>query len=185
LFLTGKILDSYTKPALKANMKNFCLILSTLSLAFFSNPASGQFLPITMSQIDSLQMPYSLPELIKVYREKQLENDPDVARRIWNITRNYHALQTTRKELKIISVQVSNLKAAWQLKSELAAKGDNTDLDRLDAHNSYLSRRLAFIGKENEARTYLLEIVRLSPLNIVTEKEAGNVQKKETHTAAH
>ena len=136
-----------------------------------------------MGQIDSLHMPYSLPELARIYQERKLENDPDVAKRIWDITKNYHALRTARKELGILSVQAGNLKAAWQLKGALAAKGDITDLEELAAHNAYLSRKLALIAKEHQARNCLLEIVRLSLLNIVTEKGTGNEQKEKKHTA--
>lgn len=160
-------------------MKSITLISSILSLTFASF-ASAQRLSITTGKIDSLQMPYSLSQLTENFRNTLTENDRDVVKKILDIVKDYYALSTSKKELKILSIEASNLKAIWKLNKKLADKGEISDLQLLASQNAYLSKQAALIAKESECRNYLFEIIHLGFLKIEI-KEDG---KKEINTAA-
>ena len=137
-------------------------------------------LPITIGQIDSLLLPYSLPKLTEFLKALP-ENDPDVVKRKLDVVRSFFALRAGKEELGLQLQELNNLRAIWELNIKLAEKGEITDLQLLDSENSLLSKRAALIGKEKECRNYLLEIARLALLRIDIEKHEA---QKKAHSAS-
>lgn len=154
-----------------------------LTALLFASSVSAQARLIRVGQIDSLQIPYSLSELTEVFRGKLSENEPDIIKRIFEVTLNYYNLEASRKMLALLSIEVSNLKAVWELNNKLANKGDITDLQLLASHNAYLEKRIALLSEEKAGRSYLLEIVRLSLIKI--EFKDISHEKKKAHSDSH
>jgi len=132
---------------------------------FFPISIYAQPLTINLSQIDSLYLPYTIPELTH-YLNNLPKNDRDYRKIKFEIIKTYYTFITSKQELELLSIELSNLKSIWNLNIELAKKGEITDLQLLSSNNSYLGKKISLIAKEKECRNLLLEIIQLSLINI-------------------
>ena len=139
--------------------------MKILILLLFPFTIYAQNIKITITQIDSLHLPYSIPELTNFLKQLP-NNDSDYGKRKLEIIKNYYAFTSSKQELQIISIELSNLKAIWDLNKELANKGEITDIQLLSSHNAYLGKKISIITKEKECRNLLLEIIQLSFIEI-------------------
>lgn len=159
-------------------MRSIRFIFSILYLTFVSS-ASAQRLSINISQIDSLHLPYTLSELIADLKNKVSIDETLLFERQWSIIKGYYNFNAAKEELEILSKEISNLKAIWELNKDLAHEGEISDVQLLTSHNAYLNKKSDFISKKNGCRNYLLEIVKLCYMKILEDKESINEEKKD------
>lgn len=140
-------------------------------------------LSVSLAAVDSLKLEMGLEQLWG-----QLDNmfrgtdRPELIRRKGLVTQNYLRLKHIRVELTLLDSIRTNRRAEYQLKCALAesAAGGVSDIQRLDAHNDYLSSELAFLTKQQECRNAILEIVQTCLLELTMSEEATReqIQKK-------
>lgn len=161
------------------------LFLTILLLAFMPGFVFSQ--SITKGDLDSLNLPYSLPELVQVMSKRLSAINEPLLEKTFAVTKDYYGFQAAKKEIELLFIESANLKKIYQLNIELANRGEISDVQLLTSHNMYLSTKGSLVAKEAECRKYLLEIAQLCILNIEVnnEKRSEQQQKKKADPAAN
>ena len=163
-------------------MKTTLYILSILlliSTSLHSQPV------ITKTDIDSLRINPPLHEFVSYLENIIVHARNELIKRRWQLIKSYYGFQASKKELELLLLQVSNLKSIYNLNLQLANKGDITDNELLNSHNTYLSKKIAVIVKKNECRNLILEIIRLCNLKILMNNEGvTDGKQRKTYSAS-
>ena len=139
-------------------------------------------LRVTLGQVDSLKLDFGLDQLWE-----RLENmlkgidRPELIRRKGLVTQNYLRMKDIRVELTLLDSIRSNQRAEYELKRALAetAAGGVSDIERFNAHDSYLNSKLTFLAKQQECKNAILEVIQLCLIELTMSEEKDHEQVQE------
>lgn len=136
----------------------FLLLLFTQTV--YSSPK------ITKQDLDDIKLNPSLPQLIG-HLESLAINAPDLVRdRKRELTKSFYSFQSAKAQLHLLKKETDILWQLYTLNKELSKKGEVTDVQLLMSYSNYLSNKVAQITKKTECQNLILEITRLTNLEI-------------------
>lgn len=142
-----------------------CFIAAILALTPLC--ASAQ-LTIAQADVDSLHLPYALPELLTHLDSKMSIDKPVFLSRKWKTTRAYYRFQLAKQELSLLSQITRNLRAIHQLHRKQREQADIADADYLQSSNEVIAKEIALLHTEVVCRANLLTIIELCLIEIKT-----------------
>ena len=139
-----------------------------LVLLLFMHSFSLAALTITHENIATLNLPYTLDDLLE-WVDTKLSNHDRILRmqRTWKIIQAYNTLRSLQEELKLLSVEKRNLQQLYDLAKRKQQRASMTDSDVLQAHNAVIAREIALIKKREECRSSIMEILQLCIIEVI------------------
>ena len=138
-----------------------------LALGLMLSVSAHADLSISQSQVDSLKFPFSLEQLTYQLSDQLAEIDrPLFIKRRWEIILHYYGMVAAQKELILLRKSGANIRAIHNLNLAQQKKADVSDTDVLNSHNRLLSQELSILRKQEDIRTHILSILRLTNVEI-------------------
>ena len=141
-------------------------------LPFMAFSSAHALPPITITQVDSLKLPFTLEQLTERLEEQFKDVDrPLLIQRKWETIIAFYQFQKNRMELSLLEKVRDNIKAVHQLNYKRQLNAEITDLEYFSSKNRLLQQEVEVLNTREQARTNLLRICQLANLEIISDEQ--------------
>lgn len=135
-------------------------MLLLLALCFLLSPARGQQLRVSLVDVDSLRLPFAMPQLLDHLQLRLAGLDRRLlAERGWRTIRAFYGFEAAKREITLLTEVRDNLRALYRLDQRQAAAALAEDRRAMEAQNALLLREIELLRKVEECRSFLLDVL--------------------------
>lgn len=149
-----------------------------LAALLLFTPASAQ-LSISVSKVDSLVIPFTLPQFLSYLEEKIADVDrPVFLERKWEVTREYYQFIAAKREIRFLIESRDIIQAIHNLNVKRQQHADIDDIVVLKSKNELIQKEIDLLRGIESCRLSLLAILQICNVEIISDE-----QKKTAETA--
>jgi hypothetical protein len=120
----------------------------------------GERLRVTLEDVDSLRLAFTLPQLLDHLQLRLAGLDRRLlAERSWRTIRAFYGFEAAKREITLLTEVRDNLRALYRLDQRQAAAALAEDRRAMEAQNALLLREIELLRKVEECRSFLLDVL--------------------------